>query len=629
MIDGSVNWLEPHTSRRVPKRWWIVCLVVFVVLFGAVSFGVSVCFAAFDSPKLVVRGISNTVIYDGEAHSVPGLEDADEHGVVRVVGSDEKVYFVSGLKTEGRIYTPDDSGPVAIVGEAEVHDENDNVVTDKVSLSLERGQFDMKPRDLYLESANVSKKFDGTELVNGDTDLVCFDGLAKGDSVSFSFTGSQIYPGSSSNSFDVSFSGGTDESCYSVHKKEGVLKVEPLSDTEKISFSVEGRSDEVPWDGVEHKFSALEATSFTKDVGKISLDIVGLSVAEAKGTKSGKYESKISKSDDFAIYLSSDKEHTTDISDQCNVTFKSGFMTVLPADLYVATFFGSDYDWTDGVFVSRDCETFKLVGSCPVEMRDPSILWHDGRFWTVVCRNDMDGHLWLELSSSSDLIHWTEPCTSGPFSLDVLPDVGGEDYNVVAPEWFKDTDGQIYIIVSCGWWGYNHGVDRDDHMQTYLLHVNSLYFDGTRSMLSSFGPAQRMLLAPDGADRIDGTIDHIGNKYYLTVKRDGLNMELWENSTLNVNGWKRVRDKALYGFEAPCVISVGTKFRMFADGVPDVEPYGVRMWESASIDGKWVEKPVKFVDENGLDMGIVRHGTVLPVSYSKDRAAWNAVNGLL
>lgn len=68
---------------------------------------------------------------------------------------------------------------------------------------------------------------------------------------------------------------------------------------------------------------------------------------------------------------------------------------------------------------------------------------------------------------------------------------------------------------------------------------------------------------------------------------------------------------------------------MFADGVPDVAPYGVRRWVSDAIDGKWEPADVEFLDENGNPVGVVRHGTVLAVDHAVDADAWDAVAALL
>lgn len=299
-----------------------------------------------------------------------------------------------------------------------------------------------------------------------------------------------------------------------------------------------------------------------------------------------------------------------------------------PARKYVATFFNDDEDWSDCVYVSSDCEHFYQVSTAPNEGRDPSVMWHDGRFWTVTCRNDGDGYLWFVVSSSTDLLNWSEPTTNGPFVVDELPDVGGDGYNVVAPEWFVDAEGGLHIIVSCGWWGANHGVPTDDHMQAYLVDLADLTYrdDGLCEMTVIEG-GQKLSINADGADRIDGTVDYYGGKYWLTIKRNGLTTEVWRNDRIAKTGWTLVRDKALYGFEGNCVVGLGDGLCMFADGVPDIAPYGVRRWVTTDLGGNWEEKPLHFYDLDGNERGIVRHGTVLEVP-STMSGAYEAVNAL-
>lgn len=285
---------------------------------------------------------------------------------------------------------------------------------------------------------------------------------------------------------------------------------------------------------------------------------------------------------------------------------------------YVATFFGSDDDWTDTLYGSDDCIDFHAIGKVPNEMRDPSIMLYKGRYWVITCRNDEDGHVWFNISSSENLQDWTEATLNGPFSLDRLPYCNGygtsSNYDVVAPEWFLDEDDSVHVIFSCGHWGACHGSNWDDWMEAYMLDVDKLTCKSGSNVLTPKGQARWMDVNANYDDRIDGTIDLVDGTYYLTIKRHGLNMELWKNTKCSPSGWVRLKDCFLYGYEAPCLFEdeSGT-WHIFGDGCPDVRPFGTKTWASDSIEGDWTPAPLHFFREDGSELELVRHGTVLPV----------------
>lgn len=613
----------PDKPRMLGTMFAIILLGVLVV-GGTGFFFIRPLFASEVQIKLV--GSHDVFTYDGTRHMASPLEGTLSDGRVEVTGSDGHTYYVSGVDVSASAEKPSESVMlVRMNGEPQITDENGNDVTERVNVSFDPGSLTIEPRPLYLESADASKEFDGKPLSDSGKGLVTEEGFVSGDGASYKFTSEQVVPGETSNNFAVTWDKGTDPDCYDVHQEFGELEVTPR-EKKLLTIKVEGKSDSVPFDGKEHTFSAIEDGEEREvTVDGVDYVVCGLSSTVAKGTKSGKYSSEVKKGANFAVYLADDEKREHDLSSQFDVKGEAGTLEILPSDVYVATFFGSDYDWTDTVYASVDGKSFYAMSVVPNEMRDPCIMFKDGWYWVITCRNDEDGHLWLDVSRSSDLVHWTEPSLTGPFSLDRLPDRGGNEYDVVAPEWFLDTDGSVHVIVSCGWWGGCHGAPTDDYMDVYMLDVSSLAAAGDGCAMTAKGPARWLSINSDGADRIDGTIDHVGDWYYLTVKRNGLTMELWRSKTLDSVGWERVRDKSLYGFEAPCVIQVADGWRMFADGVPDVEPYGTRMWESDKIDGQWVEKDISFFDFDGHEVGVVRHGTVLPVDYVNQKAAHDAI----
>lgn len=623
--DVDIDEAKPPFRRRLAL---VASICLSALFLGLALFVFSPAFAQPGKVRLVLSVRPVSAVYDGNAHASDGFVGESEDGSVPVVADDGKTYVVSGLSTVGSVTRPSESiGAIPVVGKAHVEDADGHDVTEQVDLDVEDAGLTIEPRPLSVSSADLSKVFDGKPLENGKSELASVNGLVDGDSVSCDFTGSQTVPGKSENAFEVSVSGRCDDSCYAVEETFGSLDVRPRDKGGRLPLEIVGESSEVVMDGAEHTHSSLSSGEFPFDVDGVAYVATGIECKPATGVRAGTYESPISAGKDFGIYLASDTARESNLASQFDVKFSAGSLSIVRGDVYVATFFGSDDDWTDSVYVSDDLETFRKVSVASNEMRDPSIIWHDGRFWCMTCRNDEDGHVWLDLSSSVDLVSWSEATCNGPFELDKLPRRGGDAYDVVAPEWFVDS-GKFYVIISCGWWGGCHGAPTDDYMEAYLLEVSAPRFSGGRNTISGIGPARNMSVNADGADRIDGTIDFADGKYWLTIKKNGLTMETWENSSVSAGGWKLVSPKCLYGFEAPCVVSSNGRLSLFADGVPDVEPYGVKRWTSAGFGREWEPAPVRFLDEEGHFVPVVRHGTVLVVG-RESKAAHSAISRLL
>ena len=95
-----------------------------------------------------------------------------------------------------------------------------NYYSDIISASLE-----ISKRDITLTSANESKDYDGVALTNMSDVVISGDGFATNEGAEYTFTGSQLYPGVSINSFDYTLTKNTLAQNYNITKKEGTLTV--------------------------------------------------------------------------------------------------------------------------------------------------------------------------------------------------------------------------------------------------------------------------------------------------------------------------------------------------------------------------------------------------------------------
>ena len=142
--------------------------------------------------EITVEAKSDSVKYDGQAHSVSGFKTLE----FTVNG---KTYTVEGLTAQA---DGTDAGVYAsnVVGTHVVRDASGNDVTENFTVHIANGALTIGKRSVTLTSATDSKQFDGKPLMNSGV-TVGGDGWAAGEGASYSVTGFQKYSGSSKNVF--------------------------------------------------------------------------------------------------------------------------------------------------------------------------------------------------------------------------------------------------------------------------------------------------------------------------------------------------------------------------------------------------------------------------------------------
>ena len=259
-----------------------------------------------------------------------------------------------------------------------------------------------------------------------------------------------------------------------------------------------------------------------------------------------------------------------------------------PDELLLGVFTQSRLDSTDMLYVSRDGVHMEFVGSAfrdstpeydsvdesgresvdgQFTLVNPSIIWHGGRFWLLGNHHncDVDNVVCLVASSSTDLRSWTKQTIIRVPVEDDLPPSNGKDFDAVAADWAEDpVTHKVYAVVSLGNYGAFHGKKGDD-MRPYLIPFTSLQ---ANNVVPS--KAVRIHLPyKDDHDRIDGSLYFENGKAFYSVKRDGINNELWSISDLRQSSgaskWTRIgSDLALY-HEAPSLTYFHGRYRYFFD----------------------------------------------------------------
>ena len=219
---------------------------------------------------------SDAKTYNGSEQSASGFtgapEDADFSGItVGANGTDAGTY--PAQFAEGTVGTIDKTEKYIVA-------------------SVENGSLVIGKAEVTLKSADLSKKYDGTALKNGDNALETESGFVEGEGATYAFTGSQTVVGSSPNAFDYTLNEGTKADNYTITKSEGALKVTDRDETEKYEITVTANSATETYDGTEKTVSGVTGTTSTNDKGA-QFTVEGLS-ATVSGTDAGEYTNEVS-----------------------------------------------------------------------------------------------------------------------------------------------------------------------------------------------------------------------------------------------------------------------------------------------------------------------------------------------
>jgi hypothetical protein len=201
------------------------------------------------------------------------------------------------------------------------------------------------------------------------------------------------------------------------------------------------------------------------------------------------------------------------------------------------------------IYTSNDALNFTLLsdtkfGGPTGTLRDPSIMRHtDGKFYVAFTTPPDAGCCGPEssfaIASSANLKDWTTVAT-------VPSGVAGVK-NTWAPEWFKDTDGTLYILAN---------IDGKTYRYTAMDDTLTKFSGGT---WIGIGPGY-----------IDTFIVNIGGTYHAFTKASTLYIEHATSSSLD-GPWDFVGTGNWAGWgvhrEAPAVLNLGNgTWRFYCDG---------------------------------------------------------------
>ena len=250
---------------------------------------------------------SATETYDGTPKSVSGFTGAPE-------GADFSAITVDATGTDAGTYPanfPDGTnGTRKTIGTVDATEKY--IVT-----AANNGKLTIAKRTVTLKSADLSKEYDGTALVNGETALETETGWADGEGATYTFTGSQTVVGGSANAFSYTLNDGTNADNYTITKTEGTLTV--TNRAEKYEITITAKSGTKTYNGKEQEVTGFVTDKFT--VNGQEYTVSGLS-AEAKGTDAGEYTATVT-----GIAVVKDAAGN-DVTAQFNVKTENGKLTI-------------------------------------------------------------------------------------------------------------------------------------------------------------------------------------------------------------------------------------------------------------------------------------------------------------
>ena len=229
---------------------------------------------------------------------------------------------------------------------------SNNFASASIRFDVTDGALTITKRPVTLKSADLSKEYDGTALVNGTAALETETGWVEGEGATYTFTGSQTVAGSSANAFTYTLNSNTKADNYTITKTDGTLTVKDRA--EKYKVTVKANSATVTYDGKTHEAKGLESTTVIANGHTFTAE--GLTTTNSKGTgvgaegiDAGEYANKITGTPVIRDAAGND------VTSQFEVTTVDGRLTIAKRDVRIKPVKASkQYDGT--ALVATDFE---------------------------------------------------------------------------------------------------------------------------------------------------------------------------------------------------------------------------------------------------------------------------------
>ena len=275
-----------------------------------------------DAVVVVIVGNNETDVYDGAEHDVSGYEVRSIMigGVATTLYTEADFSLAAGVTATA---SRTDAGRTNM-GLSETSFVNDNPAFETVVFRVTDGYQTITPRPVTLTSASDSRVYNGDSLTNHNM-MVGGDGFVSGECATYEFTGGQLLPGSSDNTFTYALNDGTQADNYDITTEYGTLTVEnrPEDDryvVEMVSNTIPISIDEpIVYDGLEHTIEDFVTHTFTVNGNIYTVSGLTASVTQIfAGTYDNVIEGTPIVRDVYG----------NDVTSQFDVQFRAGTLTI-------------------------------------------------------------------------------------------------------------------------------------------------------------------------------------------------------------------------------------------------------------------------------------------------------------
>ncbi|MBR1628388.1 MAG: InlB B-repeat-containing protein, partial [Lachnospiraceae bacterium] len=192
----------------------------------------------------------------GSASGIGKLADAIKKSETKTFTMSGETYTLEGLSASGG---GTDAGEYSITlsGTETIKDESGADVTDQFHVDKQTGTLTITKLDAKIESKSLSKVYDGSKLVNGDTEVIQ-TGFINGEGAeNFNFTGEAEDPGEVvPNAFSYSLKSNTKAENYNIQEVVGTLTITSNGAAYEVTVTPKSKTD-LKYDGEEKSVSGF------------------------------------------------------------------------------------------------------------------------------------------------------------------------------------------------------------------------------------------------------------------------------------------------------------------------------------------------------------------------------------
>lgn len=339
-VGSSENTFSYGLPRTVNKDNYCI----------STEFGTLEVYGRKEKYKVDIYLKGGNFVYDGNEHCISGVMD-------NRVQIGDNIYTIEItdrpiLATHAGVYRHCNATVRA------VYDDERFDVSDQFEVNTRPALVRISKRSIILASDSASKEFDGTPLEQ-ETYSILGDGLAEGDELIVSVTGSQYLVGKSRNKISYAFPQTVLPEDYSITTAEGTLEV--TNRVTKFPITLVSNYGDFKYDGIEHVVEGFLSDTVTVNeqkyvVSGIKAYASQLHAGNSITTTTGEPVVK----DMFG----------NDVSNQFEISSVPGTLSIHPRNVIIKSA-SESREYNGSVLINRNVE---FAGDCFLRGDEPSVV---------------------------------------------------------------------------------------------------------------------------------------------------------------------------------------------------------------------------------------------------------------